>query len=67
MKQISDKARNMINNIEDILGRSDYDIGDEFDYFEAKDALVAYIATLEAENRALRHTLELKECEGKDG
>ncbi len=63
MKQISEKAYKLIGNIENILGREDYGLGDEFDYFEAKDALVAYIATLEAENRALRHALELRECE----
>ena len=28
-----------------------------------EDALEAYIASLEAENRALRHSLELRECE----
>ena len=65
MKQISEKAYKLIGNIENILGREDYGLGDEFDYFEAKDALVAYIATLEAENRALRHALELRECEEK--
>ena len=63
MKQISEKVYKLIGNIENILGREDYGLGDEFDYFEAKDALVAYIAALEAENRALRHALELRECE----
>lgn len=54
MKQISEKAYKLIGNVENILGREDYGLGDEFDYFEAKDALVAYIATLESEVEALR-------------
>ena len=65
MKQISKKAKDMILRYGvarvDAYGEND-DFLDELEENEF-ESLCSYIATLEAENRALRHTLELRECE----
>lgn len=73
MKQISDRAKKLIENL---LGWSTAPHEGEWEYDElgrciggfayadmAQSELEAYIADLEAENRALRHSLELRECE----
>ena len=69
MKQISKKAKDMILRYGaarvDAYGEND-DILDELEENEF-ESLCSYIAALEAENRALRHALrhalELRECE----
>ena len=65
MKQISDKANKLIENLrkfavqDEIGGLINKVAGARVASFELED----YIAKLEAENRALRHALELRECE----
>ena len=65
MKQISEKAKDLIENLrkfavqDEIGGRINKVAGARVASFELED----YIAKLEAENRALRHSLELRECE----
>lgn len=63
--KISDKAKDMILRYGvarvDAYGEND-DFLDELEENEF-ESLCSYIATLEAENRALRHTLELLEGE----
>ncbi len=73
MKQISGRAKKLIENL---LGWSTAPHEGEWEYDElgrciggfayadmAQSELEDYIADLEAENRALRHSLELRECE----
>ena len=73
MTQISDRAKKLIKNL---LGWSTAPHEGEWEFDEwgrpiggfayvdmAQSELEDYIATLEAENRALRHALELRECE----
>lgn len=72
MKQISEYADNMIDNImltawergayaDQVTG---YDEAEALYYQEQEsNELKAYIADLEAENRALRHSLDLRECD----
>ena len=73
MKQISDRAKKLIENL---LGWSTAPHEGEWEFDEwgrpiggfayvdqAQSELEGYIAKLEAENRALRHALELRECE----
>lgn len=72
MKQISNYAETLIESIvlgawergayaDTVLG---YDEEEEWDYQKKEvELLMTYIADLEAENRALRHSLELRECE----
>lgn len=73
MKQISERAKELIENLlrwstAPHEGEWEFDewgrpIGG-FPYVDmAQSELEAYIADLEAENRALRHSLELRECE----
>jgi hypothetical protein len=63
--KISDKANKLIENLrkfavqDEIGGRINKVAGARVASFELED----YIAKLEAENRALRHALELRECE----
>ena len=65
MKQISEKAKDLIENLrkfavqDEIGGRINKVAGARVASIELED----YIAQLEAENRALRHALELRECE----
>ena len=65
MKQISEKAKDLIENLrkfavqDEIGGLINKVAGARVASFELED----YIAKLEAENRALRHALELRECE----
>ena len=65
MKQISEKAKDLIENLrkfavqDEIGGLINKVAGVRVASFELED----YIAKLEAENRALRHALELRECE----
>ncbi len=65
LKQISKKAKDMILRYGvarvDAYGEND-DFLDELEDNEF-ESLCSYIASLEAENRALRHALELRECE----
>ncbi len=72
MKQISNYAETLIESIvlrawergayaDTVLG---YDEEEECVYQKKEmELLMTYIADLEAENRALRHSLELRECE----
>ena len=63
--KISDKANKLIENLrkfavqDEIGGLINKVAGARVASFELED----YIAKLEAENRALRHALELRECE----
>ena len=67
MKQISDKANKLIENLrkfavqDEIGGLINKVAGARVASFELED----YIAKLEAENRALRHALECEETEHK--
>jgi len=67
MKQISKKAKDMILRYGvarvDAYGEND-DFLDELEDNEF-ESLCSYIASLEAENRALRHALECEEAEHK--
>ena len=67
MKQISEKAKDLIENLrkfavqDEIGGLINKVAGARVASFELED----YIAKLEAENRALRHALECEETEHK--
>lgn len=65
MSEISEHANYLLNE----YGRLQFDYAAYCKLYgeslrnEARNNLETYIAALEAENRALRHSLELRECE----
>lgn len=63
MKQISEKAKKLLENLLTKYDGHVLEKGSSYEYATSYSDLSDYIADLEAENRALRHSLELRECE----
>lgn len=63
MRQISEKAKKLLENLLTKYAGHVLERGSSDEYATSYSDLSDYIDDLEAENRALRHSLELRECE----